>query len=76
VGPRNSIQYKSVVSPQGRRRMLEHAKLISPVKKGPKLDEVFKQWIKERQPIQNTQAEYERAKQIFVSLNGDHPINE
>jgi Phage integrase SAM-like domain len=58
------------------RRMLEQAKMIGPAKKGPKLDTVFEEWVKERKPTQNTQAEYERAKQIFITLNGNHPINE
>jgi integrase len=58
------------------RKMLEAAKLIPDHKVGPKLDALFEQWAKERQPTKNTKDEYERAKGLFISLNGDLPVTE
>jgi integrase len=58
------------------REMLEQANLIKPKKAGISLDEVFKQWVKERKPTDNTKAEYERAKDLFKELNSDLPIGD
>jgi integrase len=58
------------------RSMLEKAKLIPDKRNARSLDEVFDQWETERKPTQNTVAEYKRAKQLFVTLNGDLPVAE
>lgn len=58
------------------RAMLEQAKLIPDQREARSLDDVFEQWKTERKPTANTIAEYERAKEMFVTLNGDLPIAE
>jgi hypothetical protein len=39
------------------------------------LDELFERWVKERQPAPNSKNEYERAKNLFKTLNEDKPIS-
>ena len=40
------------------------------------LDELFERWMKERQPAPNSKNEYERAKNLFKTLNEDKAISE
>ncbi len=40
------------------------------------LDAVFDRWKRERQPTTNTIAEYQRAKDAFVKVNGNLPITD
>ena len=42
----------------------------------PELDELFERWMKERQPAPNSKNEYERAKNLFKTLNEDKAISE
>lgn len=58
------------------RNLLEEANLVRPKKAAVSLKEVFESWKKERQPTANTIAEYERARDLFVELNGDLPVAE
>ena len=58
------------------RSMLETAKLIPDQKEARSIDQVFEQWKAERKPTANTASEYERAKEMFVTLNGKLPIAE
>lgn len=58
------------------RSMLEKAKLIPDQREARSLDQVFEQWKAERKPTPNTIAEYERTKEMFVTLNGTLPIAE
>lgn len=58
------------------RSMLEQAKLIKTKKTPLSIDDLFDQWADERKPTANTEAEYKRAKQLFVTLNGDLPVAE
>jgi integrase len=56
------------------RALLEQAKLVPAERDARSLHQVFEEWKGERKPTPNTIAEYERAKQLFVALNGDLPI--
>jgi hypothetical protein len=58
------------------RAMLEQAKLIPAERDARSLDRLFEEWKGERKPTANTIAEYERAKVLFVALNGTLPIAE
>jgi integrase len=63
------------MQPQNQMRtMLEQAKAIPVQKDARSLDQVFDEWKAERKPTPNTIAEYERAKGLFVELNGNLPI--
>jgi integrase len=57
------------------RTMLQQAKLIPEKRRGAKLDVLFEQWVKERQPTPNGQKENARAKALFIELNGDLASN-
>lgn len=55
---------------------LEAAKLIANTPEATSMEELFKRWVKERQPKTNSENEYRRAKDLFVKTNTDKPISE
>lgn len=55
---------------------LEAAKLIASTPETTSMEELFERWKRERKPRPNSEAEYRRAKDLFVRLNTDRPIAE
>jgi integrase len=49
---------------------------VPPAKGQTSMEELFKRWLKEREPTPNSENEYRRAKNLFVKINTDKPITE
>jgi hypothetical protein len=65
---------QALAATQRMERKLVEAGLAKPEREETSVEDLFKRWGKERQPKQNSEAEYKRAKDLFVKTNGDKPI--
>ncbi len=56
--------------------MLRKANLLPEAKAPVALSAIFEQWKVEKQPTQNTAAEYERSMELFIEVCGSRPVAE
>ena len=57
-------------------RKLVEAGLAAPTPEPTSMEELFQRWVRARQPRLNSQAEYRRAKNLFIRLGTNKPIAE
>jgi hypothetical protein len=67
-------EYQALAATQRMERKLVETGLSAPEPEATSVEDLFKRWVKERQPKLNSENEYRRAKDLFVKTNGDKPI--